>query len=313
MTLQPLNLAELREKLASANSRGEKVESISLDRFDRVLEHTPEDMTVTVEAGLTLDSLERQLAQKGQWLAIDPPNPQKLSIGALLAADWSGPRRFGFGTIRDYLIGLKVVLADGRLIKSGGKVVKNVAGYDLQKVFVGSRGSLGVMVEATFKLRPLPEAERFVGAPCESLQMANALLESVVESEVTPSVLDLHRLAPSSAGSWVVVAGFSGSGEEVLWQLDQVTALGLREAATLDYEKSFWAAPGKINRISVLPSRMVEKLDALGNVPFIVRAGNGVIFFRGPAPAPQGGLPVALMRRLKNEFDPRNILPEMSW
>ena len=313
MTFQPANLTELREKLASANSRAEKVESISLDRFDRVLEHTPEDMTVTVEAGLTLDGLQQRLAQKGQWLPLDPPHPEKLSIGALLAADRSGPRRFGFGTIRDYLIGLKVVLPDGRLIKSGGKVVKNVAGYDLQKVFVGSRGSLGMMVEATFKLRPLPEAERFVCARCESLQQANTLIESVVDSEVTPSVLDLHRLAPSSAGPCVVVAGFSGSTEEVLWQLDQMKAAGLREAATLDYEKRFWATSEKIHRISVLPSRLLETIDGLGDVPFVARAGSGVIYFRGPAPTRPEELPIALMRRLKNEFDPRNILPEMSW
>ena len=313
MTFQPTNLTELREKLASANSRGEKVESISLDRFDRVLEHTPEDMTVTVEAGLTLDALQQRLAQKGQWLPLDAPHPEKLSIGALLAADRSGPRRFGFGTIRDYLIGLKVVLPDGRLIKSGGKVVKNVAGYDLQKVFVGSQGSLGVMVEATFKLRPRPEAERFVCARCPSRQIANALIESVVASEVTPSILDLHRCAPSSVETSMVVAGFSGSEEEVLWQLDQMKAAGLREATTLDYEKSFWTTSEKIHRISVLPARLVETIDGLGDVPFVARAGNGVIYFRGPAPTRPEELPIALMRRLKNEFDPRNILPEMPW
>ena len=312
MMLQPANLAELRQMLASANSREENVESFSLDQLNRILAHTPEDMTVTVEAGLTVDSLQRQLAQKGQWLPIDPPNPEKLSIGALLATDGSGPRRFGFGTIRDYLIGLKVVLADGRLIKSGGQVVKNVAGYDLQKVFVGSRASLGVMVEATFKLRPLPETESFAGVRFESLKSANALVESLVESEVTPSILDLHRLNPLPAGLWEVVAGFSGTKEEVSWQLDRAKTLGLRDTATLDYEEGFWAAGQGVHRLSVLPTRLSEAIETLGAIPMVARAGNGVIYYRG-APPPRNGLPIALMQRLKNEFDPKNILPEMPW
>jgi len=112
----------------------------------------------------------------------------------------SGPRRFGYGTIRDYLIGLKVVLADGTLISSGGKVVKNVAGYDLTKLFIGSHGSLGVIVEATFKLRPLPELEKFVQAKCDSLEKADAFIEAVLNSELTPIVVDLHNQSTATAG-----------------------------------------------------------------------------------------------------------------
>src|SRR5439155_25100635 len=125
---------------------------------------------------------------------IDPPNTEKLSIGDLLSKNWSGPRRFGYGTIRDYVIGMKVALADGRIISSGGKVVKNVAGYDLGKLFIGSGGSLGTIVEATFKLRPVPEAEQFVQARCGSLENAGMLLEAVVAADVTPVVLDFHNL-----------------------------------------------------------------------------------------------------------------------
>src|SRR2546421_9850737 len=162
MTIQISSLEELRKTLAGAHARGEKVTGINLEALNRVVAHTPEDMTATVEAGITLARLQTELARQRQWLPIDPPNPGRLTLGALLTTNASGPRRFGYGTIRDYLIGMAAVLADGRLIHSGGKVVKNVAGYDLMKVFIGSRGTLGIIIEATFKVLPVPEAERFI-------------------------------------------------------------------------------------------------------------------------------------------------------
>src|SRR5262249_27524736 len=142
--------------------RGERISGFDLAALNRLLEHKAEDMTCRVEAGMTLADLQRALADRGQWLPLDPPCADRLSIGALLAASPSGPRRFGYGTVRDYVIGLTAVLADGRVIHSGGNVVKNVAGYDLMKLFIGSRGSLGVITEVTFKLRPIPEVETFV-------------------------------------------------------------------------------------------------------------------------------------------------------
>jgi len=162
MNLAPTNVADLTVLLAKAQASGEKVRSIDLGALGRLLEHKSEDMTATVEAGITLADLQQQLAARGQWLPIDPPKPEELNIGTILETNASGPRRLGYGTIRDYVIGMTVALADGRLIHSGGKVVKNVAGYDLMKLFIGSRGSLGVIVEATFKVLPLPEREQFV-------------------------------------------------------------------------------------------------------------------------------------------------------
>src|ERR1700761_4371295 len=106
-----------------------------------------------------------------------------------MSANLSGPRRFGYGTIRDYVIGMTVALADGTLIHSGGKVVKNVAGYDLMKLFIGAHGSLGVVVEVNFKLRPLPELERFAQVQCASLEKDGEVIEDVIKSELTPVVL----------------------------------------------------------------------------------------------------------------------------
>jgi FAD/FMN-containing dehydrogenase len=279
---------------------------------DRILEHTPEDMTVTVEAGVTLANLQATLAQRGQWLPIDPPHADGLSIARLLSTNASGPRRYGFGTIRDHLIGLQVALADGRLVRSGGKVVKNVAGFDLLKLFVGARDSLGLIVEATFKLLPFPETEHFVRVMCHTPEDCRRVIDSVLESNLTPTVLDCHNAGAGQAGAFVVL-GFAGTYEEVDWQLSQAAALGFTESATLDHERAFWneTAPA-VHRLSVLPSRVTEALRELGHVGFVARAGNGVIYHRGGSPSPVQTLPAALLRRVKDIFDPNRILPDLS-
>ncbi len=308
------SLEDLQQHLAAAHVRGERAEVLDLSALRRVLEHTPEDMTVTVETGLTLAALQSQLARCGQWLPIDPPSPERLTLAELLDTDASGSRRFGYGTIREHLLGLKVVLADGRAIKNGGKVVKNVAGYDLCKLFVGARGTLGVIVEASFKLRPLPEAETVVSAPCSSLDAAMALVEAVLDSELTPVVLDLHNLStPHTPRVTSLVLGFAGTHEDVDWQLAKAAALGVSEPSTLDHEKAFWGDDSRTvpHRRSVLPSRVGETLQELGAVPFVARAGNGVIFYRGGAVPPRAGVPMELIRRVKAAYDPKHVFPEL--
>ena len=117
--------------------------AIDLRGFDRVIDYPARDMTITVQAGITIAQLRETLKNEGQQLPVDIPRPERATLGGAIATNTSGPRRFGYGTIREHLIGMKVALADGRVIKSGGKVVKNVAGYDLAKLFIGARGSLG--------------------------------------------------------------------------------------------------------------------------------------------------------------------------
>src|SRR6185503_7607953 len=136
---------------------------------------------------------------------IDPPFPERTTVSQLLSQNLSGPRRYGYGTIREHLLGLTARLADGRVIKSGGKVVKNVAGYDTHKLFVGSAERLGTILQATFKVRPLPEQEIFLKAPVNAL-------EQILESELAPIVLDL---LPS-----YLVVGFAGTSDEVQWQAE---------------------------------------------------------------------------------------------
>ena len=136
--------------------------ALSLARLDRVVEHEPADLTASCQAGITLDGLRGQLAKHGQLVPLGPPWGEKATVGGVLAANASGPSRHAYGAPRDFTIGLRVVIADGRVTKAGGRVVKNVAGYDLCKLYIGSLGTLGVIVEATFKLAPLPRAERTV-------------------------------------------------------------------------------------------------------------------------------------------------------
>jgi glycolate oxidase FAD binding subunit len=151
------------EVLARVSSEGGRVSIgrdggdvvISTGRLDQVLEHEVGDLTATVEAGVRVEDLNMRLAEHGQMLALDPPgNP---TIGACLAANLSGPRRHRYGTARDLVIGVTVVLADGTIASSGGKVVKNVAGYDLGKLFCGSEGMFGLIARVALRLHPRPE------------------------------------------------------------------------------------------------------------------------------------------------------------
>jgi len=296
--------------------------------MNAMFQHTPEDMTVTVGAGVTLADLQAELARARQWLPLDPPDPG-LTLREILDRNESGPRRFGYGTVRDYVIGLKVRLADGRMVKSGGQVVKNVAGYDLQKLFIGSGGTLAVPVEVTFKLRPFPERESFVQQGFEALDAAGAAIEAVIESELTPVVLDLHRTAerglqpastsaeqsvtkrPEGRAPFTIVLGFDGTTEDVDWQLSIATKLGFGEGADLNHDKVFHAGGKPVRKLSVLPSKLIETLRTLGHEPFVARAGNGVVYHRANIAPPPANLPTTLLRRVKETFDAKHFLPEL--
>ncbi|HJT77552.1 MAG TPA: FAD-binding oxidoreductase, partial [Gemmataceae bacterium] len=129
---------------------------VDLRALDQVIDYPARDMTITVRAGIPLARLAEILAAENQRLPIDVPRADRATLGGALATNASGPRRLGFGTLRDYVIGLSAVNDEGQETKAGGRVVKNVAGYDLCKLFIGSLGTLGVITQATLKLRPLP-------------------------------------------------------------------------------------------------------------------------------------------------------------
>jgi glycolate oxidase FAD binding subunit len=175
--------------------------ALDLTHQNRVLAHVAEDLTVVVQAGVRLRDLQEHLAHRGQYLPLDPPFPEKATIGGILASNAGGPWRHAYGWPRDWLLGMKVALPDGGIVKCGGRVVKNVAGYDVGKLFMGSFGTLGVILEAAFKVLPVPAsrmtAMAFFESPVEAVQAAlavharNLRVESldVLNPEAAKSVL----------------------------------------------------------------------------------------------------------------------------
>ena len=164
---------------------------VSSARMTEVLEHTPGDQIVRVEAGVKLEDLQEYISSSDQMLAIDPPE-MGATIGGIVAANSSGPRRYRYGTIRDLIIGITVVLHDGTVAKAGGKVVKNVAGYDLSKLFTGSLGTLGIIATANFRLHPRPVAARTVAVEVAGPQQAQAATQAIVHSQVEATAIELH-------------------------------------------------------------------------------------------------------------------------
>ncbi|HEX8089967.1 MAG TPA: FAD-binding oxidoreductase [Blastocatellia bacterium] len=178
---------------------------LSLERMSRILEYSPPDLTVTVEAGLSLSEFNSAAKGAGQWLPLDPPGFAAASLGAIAACGSSGALRGGFGTPRDYIIGLKLAHVDGTQSKSGGRVVKNVAGYDMNKLYVGSFGTLGVLTELTFKLRPLPECVLTLMITAADRESLVRLARQALASELQPASIFLtSRLGTGSPG---VLAG----------------------------------------------------------------------------------------------------------
>jgi len=168
--------------------------ALSLRRLDRVLQYDPHELTIGLEAGITLESVAQVLAQARQFIPFDAPAPRRATVGGTLAAGWAGPRRATYGHLRDLLIGSTVALTDGTLASAGGMVVKNVTGYDMSKVYIGSLGTLGAIVRANFKALPQPAAQRLAIAP---------LIDDVRER--TLAALAQLPLAPTAA---LIVDGF---------------------------------------------------------------------------------------------------------
>jgi glycolate oxidase FAD binding subunit len=179
---------------------------VDTGRLTAVLEHAAGDLVVRVQAGARLDDLQAKLAAEGQRLALDPPGGG--TIGGIVATNAAGPLRFRFGAPRDLLIGITVIRADGTVAKAGGKVVKNVAGYDLGKLFAGSYGTLGLIAEATFRLHPLPAASAWVTTECPDAARAAEAVHAMASSPLAPSAVELDW--PSAAAQISVATLIEG-------------------------------------------------------------------------------------------------------
>jgi FAD/FMN-containing dehydrogenase len=306
MILKPKSIEDLCQMLKTANSSRSRIDSSDLAPINALVEYTPEDMTATVQAGMSLDRFQAHLRAHRQWLPTDPPHPHNITIAELLSQNWSGPRRYGYGPIRDYLIGIKVAMADGTVIKAGGKVVKNVAGYDLCKVFIGSKGTLGIIVEATFKLRPLPESELILEKSFDSIEDLGKSAASILASTAEPVILDVHNFT----GKPTLVIAFAGPREDVDYQARIVREVGITNSGSLNYNEEFWAQPAEIQKASVLPSETINILKKIVPARFVARLGNGVVYHKGTAFKQTTEMPLKLMQRLKQAYDPNAVFPE---
>ena len=187
-------------------ARPERVDLVlDTTRMDTVVEHAAGDLIVVVGAGRRLDDLQADLVGSGQWLAVDPP--RRGTVGGLVATATTGPTRLLHGPVRDLLIGVTVVRADGVVAHSGGKVVKNVAGYDVGKLLTGSLGTLAVITEVAFRLHPLPEARRWVSVPVTDPDGIHELVQQVVHSQLVPTAVELDRPATGGATLSLLLEG----------------------------------------------------------------------------------------------------------
>jgi glycolate oxidase FAD binding subunit len=292
----------LRERTLKLATRG----------LDRVVEFAARDMTITVEAGISIARLDEVLRGEGLRLPIDIPQWDRATLGGALAANTSGPRRFGLGTFRDYVIGLTAIKVDGQVFHSGGRVVKNVAGYDLCKLLVGSMGTLAIVTQVTLKLKPLPEASALVCAAFANLADREATVAGLLKSETRPVAIDTLNAAATEgfesrlrlglpSGGPALIVGYEGTQRETDWQivtlLNEMATfrpLGLHVLRNAD-AGPLWAAliefpirgdEAQALKAQVSPSKIVE-LEALAldlPIEVMARAGNGEVFgkLKGP-------------------------------
>jgi glycolate oxidase FAD binding subunit len=272
---------------------------VDMLRMDAVVEHAAGDLVARVQAGARMNHVLGLLAAAGQEIALDVPGTA--TVGGVVASGLSGPRRLRYGSPRDLLIGITVVRADGTVAKSGGKVVKNVAGYDLGKLFAGSAGTLGLITEATFRLHPLPAARAFVTATfpagAESAVVA-ASVAAAANSPLVASAVELHRPVPGGPVSVSVL--LEGSREGVAARAGALAdVLGGPSVAAVSSEPPAWwpwaieADGGTLVRVSFWVSALATVLDAVeaaardsGAAPAVYgSAGAGVLYLALPAGA----------------------------
>ncbi len=264
-------------------------------RFDQLLDYQPDDLTVTCRPGMTLDSLQKILAQHGQFLPLDVPHPTKSTLGGIVASNAAGFYRPAYGAPRDLVIGLRVILADCSDVKGGGKVVKNVAGYDLCKLFTGSWGTLGFITEITFKVRPLPETRTAVKWAAPDLTTACLAGLAIHHARLAPTyILSTNELTSSCE----LITEMHGSPQRVEWQAEAFAKIAKEQGVNSSFEKLDRLQSGALNdlqarmdssvqsavTISCLPNSLVDligKLDAISSLKITVNCSSGIVNIAG--------------------------------
>jgi glycolate oxidase FAD binding subunit len=251
---------------------------LCLERLNRVLEHEPADLTATAQAGITMAALQNHLGNRWQWWPVEPPLAEQATLGGVLATNASGPKRLLYGTARDLLIGIKVVQAGGVIAKAGGKVAKNVTGYDMMKLYIGSLGTLAAIVEATLKLRPLPQLQQIAWSTFSSADTADNAARRLLTGGLLPNALELlnppltrhlyetFEPTPGIEG-WSLVVGVDGSEPAVVRQLRDIESLARGEGATA------WHTQADDGRLWHALQRRFRALSAAPEERMIIRVG----------------------------------------
>lgn len=258
-------------------------------RLNRILCYEPRDLTISVEAGLPFRELQNALSANRQMVPLDPTFADSSTVGGVVAANISGPRRRQYGTARDMVIGMEFATVNGRLVQSGGMVVKNVAGLDMAKLLIGSFGTLGVITKVNFKLFPIAPAERTFAIEFATAREAVAVRDAVIRGPVQPVAIDLmNPMLASEHGlaGWTLLLRFGGN-ERLMERCErEMVSLGPSKTGKAEFWKTIESLSEQflvehdesaVVRISCL---LEEIGDAMGElaVPAIARAGTGVIY-----------------------------------
>jgi glycolate oxidase FAD binding subunit len=296
--MRPATIDEASALLADASREGRRARigaDLLTDGLDRVLEHEAGDLTCTVEGGIRLSRLQAALARAGQRLSLDPPGDP--TVGTCLAARLSGPLSHRFGTPRDLVLGVTLVLGDGTVASSGGKVVKNVAGYDLGKLVCGSDGRLGLIARVSLRLHPLPPASATLVV--ESDDTAGAV-RALRRSQLQPSALDV--LHPGR-----IAVLFEGAEAAVEAQLVAAAALvGGRRAGPEVWEESRARQGSSRGRLRFAPGDLHTTLSTLGEA--VIRPAAGLAYVPGPVDGAPSTTARRLHEALRARFDPAGVL-----
>jgi glycolate oxidase FAD binding subunit len=290
---------------------------LSTSRLNRITDSDYENLTLSAESGITLNEVQKSLGKvgKGYFLPLDPPFTERATLGGITATNSSGPKRLLYGTARDMIIGTKAVFPNGDIVVSGGKTVKNVSGYDMCKLLIGSYGTLGILCEMTFKLLPLPEKEATLLLPFARIEEADGFVRELRGSQLVPSSIDIlnamavqkmkYSMSMPLKGNYLIAIGLEGVAESIDRQVSEMSEMGKKygvlEAATLDSERhqAFWVAIRDFsygltqkypNAIALKSNFLVSKSgEMLGShekiaresgidCAFICHSGNGILY-----------------------------------
>ncbi len=355
--LTPANPAEIAAILRIANQHGIPIHpsggplhptgvTLSTQRLNTVREHTWQDLVCTVDAGCTWAAMQTVLAQHGQFVALDPLSPTSSTVGAIVATNDSGALRHRYGSLRDLIIGMTIVLADGTIARSGGKVVKNVAGYDLHKLMTGARSTLGVIADVTFRLHATPKHTCTLTAAADRAEPLGNLLLAIINSHLSTEALQL-RSTPEAFHLDIQLAALPSVIQEQIVSLNKLAApeglhfSGAPADLWLTREKLSAHSSDFLLKATMLPTqipaaaRLVQAMQgssvtqavgvmtaavpadaaaALVQLRFTLESQGGSLTLQqqpsGSTIDPWGKLPdtLPLMRAIKQRFDPNGIL-----